>query len=135
MLKKTYIQTLVNNYSAQPNYGINAGLTIEYFIERQSVLDKIGVESIVVIGSATDSEGKIQNHAWNYVRFNNAWYAVDATWDDPIIIGGGTLTTKHRYKYFLKGSETINTDHIAANTFVNGGKTYTHPTLSVKDYE
>ena len=45
-----FIQKLVNNYSAQPKYGINAGLTIEYFIERQSALEKIGVKSIPNIG-------------------------------------------------------------------------------------
>ncbi len=98
------------------------------------LMDQIGVESIVVIGSATDSKGKSQNHAWNYVNINNTWYAVDVTWDDPIIIGGGIATKRHRYKYFLKGSATMNKDHIESYTFVENGKVYEHPVLSVTDY-
>jgi len=99
------------------------------------LMDKIGVESIVVIGVATDSNGDTQNHAWNYINFSNSWYAIDVTWDDPIIIGGGILGKRHKYKYFLKGSTTMNKDHTEQYTFVENGKEYTHPTLSITDYE
>lgn len=99
------------------------------------LMNQIGVHSILVIGTATDSKGNTQNHAWNYVKLDNKWYAVDVTWDDPIIIGGGWLTKKNRYKYFLKGSETINKDHIPSYTFVEDGKIYEHPILSKEDYD
>lgn len=26
------------------------------------------------------------NHIWNYVKLNGAWYHVDVTWDDPIVV-------------------------------------------------
>ena len=99
------------------------------------LMDQIGVESIVVIGVAQDSNGDTQNHAWNYINFNNVWYAIDVTWDDPVIIGGGILGKRHKYKYFLKGSTTMNKDHTEQYTFVENGKVYTHPTLSTTDYE
>ena len=99
------------------------------------LMDQIGIETIVVIGTATDSNGKSQNHAWNYVYFNNKWYAVDVTWDDPIIIGGGWLTKKSRYKYFLKGSTTMAKDHKEAYTFIDNGTVYELPALSVNDYK
>lgn len=99
------------------------------------LMDKIGVECIVVIGSATDAEGKTQNHAWNYVKFGKEWYAIDVTWDDPIIIGGGKASKKHKYKYFLKGIDTMNKDHTVSNTFVDNGKVYEHPILSATDYQ
>lgn len=98
------------------------------------LMDQVGIESIVIIGEATDSKGNTQNHAWNYVNFNNTWYAVDTTWDDPVLIGGGTLTKKYKYKYFLKGSITMSKDHTESYTFVDDGKVYTHPTLSETDY-
>lgn len=98
------------------------------------LMNQIGVESIVVIGKATDSNGETQSHAWNYVNFENAWYAIDVTWDDPVLIGGGKLTKKNRYKYFLKGSATMSEDHVASYTFVDGGKVYQHPALSKSDY-
>lgn len=99
------------------------------------LMDQIGVKTIVVIGTATDSNGNSQNHAWNYVNINNKWYAVDVTWDDPIIIGGGWLTKKSRYKYFLKGSSTMAKDHKEAYTFIDNGTVYELPILSVSDYE
>ena len=99
------------------------------------LMDQVGIESIVIIGDAKDSNGNTQNHAWNYVNLNNTWYAVDSTWDDPVLIGGGTLTKKYKYKYFLKGSTTMSKDHTESYTFVDNGKVYIHPTLSEKDYK
>lgn len=100
----------------------------------QYLMNQIGIESVIIIGEATDSKENTQNHAWNYVNLNNIWYAVDVTWDDPVLIGGISFSKKYKYKYFLKGSATMSKDHIESYTFVNNGKKYTHPTLSVTDY-
>lgn len=100
------------------------------------LMNQIGIESIIVTGDATDSEGKMQNHAWNYVKYDNKWYAIDVTWDDPIIIGGiGIINKKYKYKYFLKGSETMKKDHIVSSMFVEGGTIYEQPILSTEDFE
>ena len=99
------------------------------------LMGKIGVETIVVIGTATDSNGNSQNHAWNYLNLNNTWYAIDVTWDDPILIGGGWLTKKSRYKYFLKGSTTMAKDHKESHTFIDNGTEYELPILSISEYK
>lgn len=99
------------------------------------LMDQIGIESIIITGVATDSKGKVENHAWNYVKLENNWYAVDVTWDDPIAIGGGFLGKRYKYRYFLKGSETMNSDHTEECNFIDNGNIYNHPTLSVKDYK
>lgn len=99
------------------------------------LMDKIGVECVIVIGNATDSNSNTQSHAWNHIKFNGIWYAIDVTWDDPILIGGGTLSKKNRYKYFLKGSTTMNKDHQEIYSFIDNGKVYKHPILSANDYE
>ena len=98
------------------------------------LMDQIEIETILVIGVATDSNEQSQSHAWNYVNLNNVWYAIDVTWDDPVIIGGGTLSRRHKYRYFLKGSTTMSEDHTESYTFVQNGKAYTHPILSLEDY-
>lgn len=117
--------TLVNKESVCEGYA----KTFKY------LMDKVGIKSIVVIGEATDSKGETQNHAWNYVYFNNAWYAIDVTWDDPVIINGGTLSNKNRYKYFLKGTNTMIKDHEESFTFIENGTVYEHPALSTNDYK
>lgn len=99
------------------------------------LLDKINIENIIVVGYGTNSNGNKEEHAWNYVKLNQNWYAVDVTWDDPIIIGGGKLTNKSKYKYFLKGAQNFNNTHEATGKTSQGGITFTYPELSIVDYE
>ncbi len=99
------------------------------------ILDELNIPCILVIGTATNGEGNTENHAWNYVKLNNSWYAVDTTWDDPVIIGGGILNKKSKYRYFLKGKETMDQDHITSGQFTEGGKEFAYPNLSETDFE
>lgn len=101
----------------------------------QYLMNQIGIDNVIAIGTATNSNNQTENHAWNYVNLNGNWYAIDVTWDDPVIIGGGRLSNKTRYQYFLKGSNTLFKNHIESNTFTEGGQEFTYPTLSVSDYE
>lgn len=98
------------------------------------LMDSVQIPCIIVIGKATNSEGNTENHAWNYVQINDVWYAVDCTWDDPILIGGGFLTKAHKYKYFLKGEDQFNKTHFPNGQFTENGKVFEFPILSQVDY-
>ena len=78
------------------------------------LLDGIGIPCVLVSGKGTNSKGETEEHIWNYVFLKNRWYAVDVTWDDPIITGG-ILTNSMKYKYFLRGSDMFNQNHMANN--------------------
>lgn len=97
------------------------------------VMDDMNIPCIIVCGTARDKEGKIQNHAWNYVQINNQWYAVDVTWDDPIIIGNGTVRKEVNYIYYLKGSDNFFEDHTEDGNIV-ADSNFKYPKLSVRDY-
>lgn len=97
------------------------------------LLDAMGVDSCIVIGKGTNSKNESENHAWNYVKLNNAWYAVDCTWDDPIIVGG-FASNRVKYTYFLKGYSTFNKDHYPSGRFTEKGKLFIYPNLSSSDY-
>ena len=99
------------------------------------LLNSAGIECEIVQGTATNSSGETENHAWNCVYLNDNWYLVDVTWDDPIIIGGGTLTGRNKYKYFLKGTETFDKDHREQYQFTEGGKVFSYPEMSKVDYK
>ena len=99
------------------------------------LLDELGIPCVMVIGTGTNSQGQTENHAWNYVQLNQRWYAVDTTWDDPVIIGGGTASEESKYKYFLVGAEVINQDHQASGQFTEGGKMFSYPNLSQTSYQ
>ena len=101
----------------------------------QYIMNEVGIDNVIVIGTGTNSMGKTENHAWNYVKLDKKWYAVDVTWDDPVLIGDGIIPEKSKYKYFLKGSKTMNGNHFISGKFTDGGQTFTYPTLSVEDYE
>lgn len=97
------------------------------------VLDSLNIECILVSGTATNSTGETEAHMWNYIKLDENWYGVDVTWDDPIIIGGSSNTTKHNY--FCKGINVFNNSHVSKGNLSNEGKTFKFPTLSNKDYK
>ena len=127
---------------SQPNiYNIYGALILKecvcegYAKAFQYLVSAAGFENVIINGKATNTMGETENHAWNYVKIDNAWYAVDTTWDDPIIIGGGKLTESNRYQYFLKGSTTMDRNHTPSKKFTEDSMEFEHPTLSITDYK
>lgn len=97
------------------------------------ILDQLDIESIFVFGIGIN-DGKEESHSWNYVYLEENWYAVDVTWDDPIIIGGGSLGKKERYKNFLNGSVDFGKNHIITGKIVDGVE-FIYPELSQNNYQ
>ena len=94
------------------------------------------IDCEIMQGTAINSNGQSESHAWNCVKLNNIWYEVDPTWDDPIVIGNnGKATNEMKYKYFLKGSETFEKDHTLSYNFSENGKRFKYPEISKKDYK
>ncbi len=98
------------------------------------ILDEMGIPCVLVIGTGTNSNGETERHAWNYVEIQGAWYAIDCTWDDPVVVGGGLVSQSSKYKYFLKGSNDFLSDHTPSGQFTPGGKEFTYPNLSTSSY-
>lgn len=98
------------------------------------LMDSLGIPCTLVIGKGTNTEGKTENHAWNYVQIDNKWYAVDSTWDDPVS-SIGWISKSSRYRYFLKGSNDMIKDHIPSSQFTEGGKRFSYPPLSSSNYQ
>ena len=96
-------------------------------------MDKLDIPCILVSGEAVNENGNSERHAWNYVYINNNWYAIDTTWDDPIIIGNGRITDKIKYKYFLKGSKTMKKDHTTNGQVTENGMEFKYPELATED--
>ena len=99
------------------------------------LLNSVGINCEIVQGEATNSKGESESHAWNAVKLNDKWYLVDVTWDDPIVIGGGTLTIRNKHKYLLKGADTFKTDHKEEYQFTENGKIFSYPEISIYDYK
>ena len=99
------------------------------------LVDGTGIPCVLVSGTGINSQGEEEKHAWNYVQINENWYAVDVTWDDPIMINGGELTSELKYKYFLKGSEEFKVTHKEDGRISENGKEFKFPTLAKQNYK
>ena len=99
------------------------------------ILDKLNIPCVVVYGNGIDGNGQTEAHAWNYVKMDDGnWYAVDITWDDPIIIGNGSTLGIDRHKYFLKGKTSFEENHQEDGNVSGRGQIFKYPTLSLNNY-
>lgn len=97
-----------NTYYDQEN-GKNAGNAYGALIEGKAkcsgyadamaiALSRLGIKNYKV---ASDK------HVWNAVYINGEWSHIDLTWDDPIVVDGGTITDTIRHKFFMIDTETL----------------------------
>ena len=98
------------------------------------LIDELGMECIVIQGEANSNE-KIENHAWNYIKIGDKWYGVDCTWDDPIIIGNiEEGVNRIYYTYFLKGKSVFENTHYPIESLVGTKKEFYYPDLEFDNY-
>lgn len=85
-------------------------------------MDKLGIESILIPGSATNSINLTELHQWNLVHLTeneDSWYAVDVTFDD----------TSNSKKYLMVNDDVIHDSHIADDNLDNSGVIFFFPTV------
>ena len=129
------------NLEAQEPYSIVGALTEGkavcegYARSFKYILDELNIPCVLVSGTGTNSNGETESHAWNYVQLNGNWYAVDVTWDDPVIVGNGNteLDDETRYRHFLKGSNTFLSSHFENGYITSNSIEFDFPTLSPTD--
>ena len=97
------------------------------------IMDGLNIPCILVSGTATNSEGETELHAWNYVELNGQWYAVDVTWNDPVVIGEGELTESQKSKYLLKGKSFLD-NHKEDGMISENSMKFIYPKLNSADY-
>ena len=131
-----YDQNLTNNniYNVYGTIMQHYAVCEGYSKSMKYLLDAANIPCVIVCGVAQNSNGQAESHAWNYVKLDDKWYAIDATWDDPVIIGYGYVSNSIYAKYFLKGSSTFNQDHVPNGRFTEDGKVFTYPIISSEDY-
>jgi len=84
-------------------YGVligQRGMCLGFTLALQLFMDMLNIESIVVEG--TNYYGDY--HAWNVVRIYDNWYAVDVTWNNPVV---GRPTPEGFLKFFNVTSDFL----------------------------
>ena len=80
------------NYKSDTAYGTlleGYSLCGGYTDAMELFLEDMGIKSYKISS---------ENHVWNAVNLNNAWYHLDLTWDDPITTDGSDIL---EYNFFL----------------------------------
>lgn len=99
------------------------------------LLDKLNIPCVCIYGNGIGDDGETEFHAWNYVMMDDGkWYAIDCTWDDPIVIGNGKLPEESKHRYFLKGSADFFTSHKEDPDVSGTGQSFIYPELSTSNY-
>ncbi|MGN1014485.1 MAG: transglutaminase domain-containing protein [Butyricicoccus sp.] len=125
-------------YSAYGALVKNRAVCQGYAKAFQYLMDALDIPCILVSGTASDSDGNLENHAWNYVQLSGAWYAVDVTWDDPVFadaLSETLLSASSRTAYLLKGERTMSEDHFPDGELTDGSKVFSYPKLNKQDYK
>ena len=131
-----YEQNITNN-NVYNLYGalIEKSAVCEGYAEAlKYILDEAGVQCILVSGTATNSEGKTERHEWNNVQLYGKWYAIDSTWDDPVIKGSGYVSDSIKHRYFLVGSNEMNKNHFPNGQMTESGQKFVYPTIEIEKY-
>lgn len=83
------------------------GICLGYASTFQLLMEMSGIECVTVHGM---SHGNTEEHAWNLVKLEGDWYAVDVTWDDPV--ASFSVPRSMAHQYFNVTSEYLRqTDH------------------------
>ena len=121
-------------HTAAPLFNGTEKFVCEGYAKSFKVLcDRFDIPCVLVCGEGKTDTGS-EGHMWNYVKMDDGkWYAVDVTWDDQ---SSGTI-----HNYFLKGSNTVNSDHTPGKPGVinsdgtQGSVDIFYPGLSETDYD
>lgn len=92
--------------------------------------DEVGIPCVLVDGDANNGSGS-GAHMWNYAQLDGAWYAVDVTWNDPMVRNVSGAESGHESeKWLLAGSDTI----IEGMTFIASHPVSNKPSSSAPNY-
>ena len=90
----------------------------------KTVLDAMGINSVLVQGNYRAPDGSDNLHMWNYVQIDGKWYGVDAT------AGDGMKGTVDSGKYLLADRSVMDSNHKPNGVMSGSGFRFTYPQLS-----
>lgn len=90
----------------------------------KTVLDAMGIRSVLVQGSYRAPDGSDNLHMWNYVQIDGKWYGLDATANDGM--KGGTDSTR----YLLADKTVMGQNHVPDGVMSGADFRFTYPQLA-----
>ena len=119
-------------------YGLvtHEGVCEAYARSLQLVLNKLGIPCVPIHG--TQTSGTPEDHMWNAVKIGSDWYAVDATWDDPVDLKAGSgkngLDGNETRNYLLVGRDVVGGNWKSSGYVSTGTMEFQYPDISLVSY-
>ncbi len=82
------------------------GVCAGYARTVQYLLNRLGIFCTYITGTARGG-----SHAWNLVRLDGEYYYLDATWGDPVFLGGAFPADFVDYRYFCVTTAELAATH------------------------
>ncbi len=96
------------------------------------ILDEVDIPCVLVYGAYTSST-RYEEHMWNYVQYNNKWYAVDTTWDNTDKEDTDLAADLHKEKisqqYLLAGKDVMDLNHTVTGIMSVSNFEFKYPEL------
>jgi len=103
-----------------PNHAVCDGYSKAFLL----LCQKEGIDCVVALGTSISDGGR---HAWNYVKVDDKWYAIDVTWNDTsnneyFLLGTSFFTTHLQGIYLDTGvrSDPFSIPAISTSSFGTG---------------
>ncbi|MDE7273872.1 MAG: hypothetical protein K2N95_12560 [Lachnospiraceae bacterium] len=93
----------------------------------KTVLDAMGIKSVLVQGNYRAPDGSDNLHMWNYVQIDGKWYGLDAT------AGDGMKGTVESDKYLLADKTVMDANYKPDGIMSDSGFRFTYPQLADAD--
>ena len=117
------------------------GVCEAYARSMQMVLTRLGIPCVPVHGLQTS--GEPEAHMWNAVRIGEAWYVVDATWDDPVgldangnikVSGKNGLDGNETETYLLVGQDVVGAHWQPSGYVSTGAMEFDYPEIALVSF-
>lgn len=132
-----------NIFYVRTAYGIvtHEGVCEAYVRSFQMAMNALGIPCVPVHG--IQASGTPETHMWCAVMLDGKWYAVDPTWDDPVVLNadgsfregdGYGRDGSEREKYLLAGLNVVGTDWREQGVVSTGGFRFSYPQIEMFSY-
>ena len=83
-----------------------------------AMCNMLGIKCYKLIGTATDADDNVQQHAWNKVFIGGKWYVSDATWGSTAVLHNSSKweILTYNYLFMTERQATVVYKHIAKAT-------------------
>ena len=131
--KCEYVEKTGGNYSSVYGCLVNGEASCEgYAKATKLLLDEVGIENYVAVGTTENEDGVSEGHAWNITKVDGEFYHLDVTWDDPV-----EDSIENKYAYFNVNDDEISLTHDVEERFLGrcGNFSYNYYVKNLINFE